>query len=258
MSSVFFDILFNPNDSICLSRDTFGIKVTPSRNYIGSNFVSINALKDSRKDDNVVVYRSILCEFDAGTLEEQLAIIKSSELPFSTIVHSGNKSYHAIISLERSLRDRVAYDRLVELIYNKLPSVDKTGRNPSRFSRVPGVPRENGRYQTLIEAKGRVPNEVLYEWLGITEDDLEKERKPKQEQLLLGSKLLPVRTHSFLTYGAPEGLWNFKLFECACEMARAGFNQEETEERVQGINGYLDKSDKRTIKSAYDTVRRDG
>lgn len=257
MSLVFFDILFDKNESICLSRDVFDTKLTKSRNYLGSNFISINPLIESRKDDNVVVFRNILCEFDSGTPEEQLAVIKESELPFSTIVHSGNKSYHAIISLEKPIEGRKQYDKLVDAIYAKLPTVDTTGRNPSRFSRVPNVPRDNGGYQTLVEARGRVPNDVLYSWLGITEKHLNIETH-KEPQYLVGKGLIPARTRVFLTYGAPEGSWNIRLFECACEMARAGFSQEDTESQVFSIHNVLDKSDKRTIKSAYDTIRRDG
>lgn len=106
-------------------------------------------------------------------------------------------------------------------------------------------------------AKGRVPNEVLYNWLGVSEETLNV-KVDKVQHFLKGQKLVPVRVESFLTYGAPEGLWNVKLFESSCEMARAGFSAEEVESRVFSINNRLDKSDRRTIKSAYDTVRREG
>lgn len=256
MSSEFLDILFDHNDQVCMGQDVYSTRVGAADSFGRNNFVSINALTKSRKDDNVTCFRNILCEFDKGTLEEQLKSIKESGLPFSTIVFSGNKSYHAIVSLDKPLDTREQYDRLVKFIYDKLPGVDPTGRNPSRFTRMPGVWRD-GKQQELIEYNGRVPNEVVYNWLDITRESLEF-IPLKEKHYLLGGKLIPSRTDSFFKYGAPEGCWNIKLFESACEMSRAGFSQEETEERAFGINGYLTKSDKRTIKSAYDTTRREG
>ncbi len=252
----FYNTLFNEDEDICWSNTPYGTYVLPVTSMINYSecYFSINPLRERRLDANVTAYRNILCEFDSGSKEEQLKILKDSGLPFTTLVHSGNKSYHAIVSLKVSLTTREEYDSLVKCIYSKLPTVDPTGKNPSRFSRAPKAIRSNDVVQELIDVRDRVDNEVLFNWCGYVPG---QQIKPKHNEFK-GHGLLPTRTHSFFQFGAPEGVWNRTLFESACEMARAGFSQEETEERTFNINGALDKNDKRTIKSAYDTIRREG
>lgn len=253
----FYNVLFNEDEGICWSDTPYGTYVIPVESMINYRecFFSINPLKERRLDANVTSYRNILCEFDSGSKEEQLRMIEESGLPFTTLVHSGNKSYHVIISLKTALTSREEYDDLVRCVYDKLPTVDPSGKNPSRFSRAPFAIRGENTIQELVFVKNRVDNEALYKWCNYVPG---KGVRFVVKHELKGHGLLPSRTHSFFMFGAPEGLWNSTLFESACEMCRAGFPIEEMESRTFSINGKLDKTDRRTIKSAYDTIRREG
>jgi hypothetical protein len=165
-----------------------GIYQTKVRNAlkIGSavpEFFCINALdpyksyvqdKDSRfpsrADINVCSYRNFLFEMDNIDLKDQLRIFKECGIPFTSIVYSGGKSYHAIVSLEKPLNAAVhtldgiqyykhVWRRLAAKIDLKASElldgdkgekfVDYSCQNPSRLSRFPGFER-NGVIQELV------------------------------------------------------------------------------------------------------------
>ena len=134
-------------------------------------FFSINALikGKSRKDIHVHSYRNFLFEMDKVPLEEQIPIFKAAKFPFSTIVFSGGKSYHFILSLETPLPERVQYDAIWKACASVLKKfggeADTATKNPTRLSRCPGVMRENGNEQTLKAVTKRIPNATLFEWL---------------------------------------------------------------------------------------------
>lgn len=251
----YFETLFNNNEGICIANDVYNTKIVTYQSGTQplGNFVSINPMHTKRADANVTAFRNILLEFDSGTEAEQKAIVDT--IPYSTLVHSGGKSLHAIISLAEPVADAEEYRRLVVAIYNKVPQADPAAKNASRFTRVPGIFRlDKGKFQTLLAVNGRVPNELVYTWLG---------GKPEPEQLEfepIGREKLPNRwTRYFLEFGAdtPEGMWNLHLFRAACDLARCGLSKEEVQARLTQVTGYLDRKDVKTIDSAYRTVRRD-
>lgn len=252
----FFKTLFNDSEHTSIVSY---VEDTTVRNNVGywntKQYFSINPLKNSRKDSNVTAYRNILLEFDKGSIEEQLRVLKSSGIPYSTLVFSGNKSLHAIISLQEEITTRPAYDSLVAAIYKKLGGkdvVDIACKNPSRLSRLPFVERQDtGKIQTLLEVHGRVSNTDLYSWLG----PYEQEKAEKYAEIPKGRvRVLSGFANHFLAFGAPKGEWNIALFKTACEMARCGYSLPEIEFECAGITGKLDKKDKATIKSAYKTA----
>lgn len=257
MSSVreFFELLFEPHESTCVSKDVYGKDVvTPFYNlHWSKNFFSINPLLHYRADVNVTSYRNILIEMDKISLPEQLYILQ--QMPVSTIVYSGGKSYHAIISLETPLANRTEYDNLVKRIYDKVTDADKSTKNPSRFSRLPGAMRENGKYQDLMFVGKRILLTTLIDWLG---PELKTE-KPKVEQTVgIGwHRILNPFTKHFLKYGVVEGHWHDSLVKATCDMARSGFSIDEIEGQVYAINGTLDKHDKATISSCYKMAKGD-
>ncbi len=246
----FIKVLFNDDERTCWGRtkfDTFVQAYPPEE----AQFFSINPLRDKRLDVNVTAYRNILIEMDTGTIEEQKKIIDT--IPFSTIVFSGGKSLHAIISLEEPLETREQYDDLVRAIYCKVPECDKSAKNPSRFSRVPDFVRDNGVSQDLVAVRKRVPNQEVYDWCGVKKVFLGV--KAQQEKFVATHKLLPVRTLAFLQDGASVGNWNNRLFTAACDMFSVGYDKGEVEWFCRRVTGYLDKDDLRTIESARKNVQ---
>lgn len=254
----FYETLFNAGEGICLGRVVYDTRIetfNPSAVPV-ANFVSINPMHTSRADANVTNFRNILCEFDQGTREEQLAAIAG--MPVSTIVSSGGKSIHAVISLAEPLQSEVQYRMLVSRIYSKLPTVDKSGKNPSRFTRVPGVLRvDTGKFQELLASNGRIPNPVLHDWLGPATEE------PMPEYVQYDSNRASLRrpnqwTRYFLMFGAetPPGSWNLELFKAACDLARCGKSAEEIVGMLSEVTGHLDRADMRTINSAIKAANR--
>ena len=92
-------------------------------------------------DDDIAGFRYVLAESDCVAKPLQLAALCHLRLPIASIVDSGGKSYHALIRIDaqslEEYRDTTAkmYDLLT------LIGVDHTNKNPSRFTRVPGVQR---------------------------------------------------------------------------------------------------------------------
>ena len=153
------------NDKATGATPVFGVRP------VGHRFFSINALlKDkTRKDIHVKSYRNFLFEMDKTPLEEQIPIFKAAKFPFTTVVFSGGKSYHFILSLETPLQERVQYDAIWKACAAVLKKfggeADKATKNPTRLSRCPGVLRENGQEQTLKAVTRRIPNAELFQWL---------------------------------------------------------------------------------------------
>lgn len=248
----FFRTLFEPGELTCFSdtlKDTHLRLATQLPDEAEPMFFVINPLHTSRADRNVTVYRNILIEFDDRPISEQLELIKSLNLPYSTLVFSGGKSLHAIISLDTPVASDVEYKSLVKAIYNKIPGIDKANSNPSRFSRVADSKRDNGVKQELIDLKPRVSLEQLKTWIGPIEME-----KP-QIRVVNNSRMIPIRVEHFLKFGAQEGSRNTLLFMHSCELARAGFSEEEVIEMVGKVLELPDWEIKRTVRSAFADVR---
>lgn len=101
---------------------------------------------------NVTDYRYALVESDSMPLERQNAVIRELELPVAVMVYTGGKSIHAIVKIDAPNYDE--YRKRVDYLYsvcrkNEL-DIDKSCRNPSRLSRMPGVMR-NGKKQYIID-----------------------------------------------------------------------------------------------------------
>lgn len=194
MNSKFLETLFDQGEGVTLG-DQFSTRVR----MLGvdelpesPNFFCINPLnceydyaldrpKPARKDLNVTSFRSFLFEMDGVGLDDQLKILNNSSIPFTSVVYSGGKSYHAIICLEKPLTEpahtrdgvmayKAIWRRLAALIDKEAKSmgyelpgdaesfVDHSCKNPSRLSRFPGVFREDkGKTQELVRLSSRMP-----------------------------------------------------------------------------------------------------
>ncbi len=163
----FFETLFDVNEEIavCQAVHSCGLSLRDERNR--GEFFIINPLKNGRKDEHVSSYRNLVFEMDNCSLKDQLVLIERKiKLPYSTLVFSGNKSFHWIISLEIPLVEKKTYDFLFQWIFNIIEIADPQTKNPSRLSRYPEVIRKDShKLQRLVYVHGRVNNDELMTWL---------------------------------------------------------------------------------------------
>jgi regulatory protein RepA len=115
-------------------------------------WIRVNPIKsgdESGTDASVASFRHLLVEFDGKPKPEQWAIFRDSKLPISAVIDSGGKSLHAWVRVDANTleefrtRQKLVYDYLGDYID------DSGNKNPSRFSRLPGVMRE-GKPQHVV------------------------------------------------------------------------------------------------------------
>ena len=123
-------------------------------------FVRINPLRNAngKADKDVAAYRHVLIESDEGTKEEQLGALRGIGLPISVITDSGNRSLHALVVVnapdEATYRER--FEILRKFCIEALGlEVDEKNKNPSRFSRMPGVKRARRDHETNERILGK-------------------------------------------------------------------------------------------------------
>jgi len=207
----FFNLLFDEKDHICYGS-LYNTRIKNFPDYISEFFVinpihpridygfeakeSYNEYKPRRADLNVTGYRNFMFEFDSIGLHYQLEIMKKCGIPWSTIVYSGNKSYHGILSLEEGLegchtqegvnRYKNIWKRLeakIELKANEMGFknvIDQSSKNPSRFSRFPSYVRGNTA-QDIVHLGARLSIGAFELLLSKCPILLEKDIKVKKE-----------------------------------------------------------------------------
>lgn len=151
----FLQLLFEPGELTCFATTPYdtALSAQPAEN---SEFFSINAMQNSRADANVISYRNFLIELDSVPLQQQIALV-TAKIPVSTIVFSGSKSYHFIVSLQTPLASEAEYRKVWRGLFEAIPEADKSTKNPSRLSRLPGTIRAStGLMQTLEYVGSRV------------------------------------------------------------------------------------------------------
>ena len=156
------------------NRDDIGAVLGDYNSEAGA-WIRFNPL-DGRdcKNENVTEFRYALVESDSMEIEKQNAVIRELELPVACLVHSGNKSLHAIVRVEAAdyaeYRNRVDY--LYEICKKNGMNVDTQNKNPSRLSRMPGVER-NGKKQYIVDTDiGKGSWNEWYEWIESVNDNL--------------------------------------------------------------------------------------
>lgn len=113
--------------------------------------------KTLRGNKNVATFRYSLLEFDNIPIESQVRFWSIINLPIVALIHTGNKSLHAWIDVQKlapvytfeawqSIIKERLYDRTLAPL-----GVDKACANPARLSRLPGHFRDDkGQYQKLL------------------------------------------------------------------------------------------------------------
>jgi hypothetical protein len=180
----FLNLLFDKEDHTCFTESPNGTKVY----YAPTDFdlfFSINPLhpdkdlnptleyhasdRPRRADHNVTKYRNFLIELDNMPLEDQIDYV-TSKLPVSSVVYSGGKSYHFVISLEVPCPSKSEYDLTFKRIQKLLPNIDKACKNPSRLSRLPfRIRPDTQNEQRLVGLYDRISFAILDEKLPIVE-----------------------------------------------------------------------------------------
>ncbi len=204
------------------------------------------------KDKNVTDYRYALIESDKIDIEKQNAIIRELELPVACLVHSGNKSIHAIVKIEAA--DYHEYRKRVDFLYTICNKnglvVDTQNKNPSRLSRLPGVVR-NGHKQFLIDTNiGKSSWDEWKEWIESVNDDL-----PDPEGLDSVWNDLPELSpplidgvlrqgHKLLIAGPSKAGKSFALIEMCIAIAEGTkwFDWQCTKGKVMYVNLELDRA----------------
>lgn len=126
------------------------------------------------RNDNVTEFRYALVESDELDIEKQRGIIDEMQLPVAALVHSGNKSLHAIVRVDA--KDYGEYRKRVDYLYSTCKryglALDTQNKNPSRLSRMPGVLRGE-RKQWLMATNAGLPSwSEWVEWIEAANDDL--------------------------------------------------------------------------------------
>lgn len=125
-------------------------------------------------DKNVTAHRFALVESDKIPVERQHAIYRQLELPIAALVHSAGKSLHAIVRIDAP--DLKEYQRRVDFLYqvcgkNGL-SMDRSNKNPSRLSRMPGATRDGNKQWIVATNIGKSTWQEWEEHIVSVNDDL--------------------------------------------------------------------------------------
>lgn len=170
--------------------------------------------KETGNDADVASYRHCLVELekDQHTPEMQWALLKDSGLPIAAVIDSAGGSMHAWVKLDASNREEFNARR--DIVYRHMAHAapDKANKNPSRFSRLPGVLR-NGVEQRLIALNIGAASWDHWEAREIEIQDADiigtsitelAQAEIDHSLTLLGSRLLCVG--GSLLFGGPSGI----------------------------------------------------
>jgi RecA-family ATPase len=217
------------------------------------------------KDENVTSYRYVLIESDSLPIEQQNALMHDLELPIVTLTYTGGKSLHAIVKVDASSREeyrqRVAF--LFDICEKNGLRIDRSCKNPSRLTRLPGF-RRGDNWQYLIDTNiGKESFEEWKDYIEETTDDL-----PDAESAAdFWDNIPPLRPalidgvlrqgHKMLLAGPSKAGKSFALIALAVAIAEGkswmGFKC--TQGRVWYVNLELDDiSCKHRIRDVYEAL----
>lgn len=218
--------------------------------------VSLNPSNGWRLDENCVAFRNFLIEMDIGPLDEQIAYIEKLGMPYSASIFSGGKSIHFLISLDQDVPTQKAWRKLNQWVLNIVTLSDQNCKNPSRSIRVPGSEREPGKFQKLVEFKGKVELKELRRWL---EQYPHLEPKQAEKRPVSGeydfSKVKPWVIKTLIDGLNPQKGRNAQWFAIACEFALAGYSFDDTivwlEQFFAEESDFKKKEWENTVKSGF-------
>jgi hypothetical protein len=204
------------------------------------------------KDSNVTDFRFALVESDSMPIDQQRAVYEELELPIAVMVHSGNKSLHAIVRIDAG--DRAEYKRRVELLYQVCEknglTIDTQNKNPSRLSRMPGVIRGDQKQFIVARNVGKGTWTEWEDWIEAVNDSLpdpeslaaEWDRLPPLSPPLIDGVLR--QGHKMLVSGPSKAGKSFLLIDLCIAIAegRRWLGWDCTQGRVLYVNLELDRA----------------
>lgn len=236
-----------------LSKCTDMCDVVGDYNHDAGAWIRFNPLDGKgARNENVTEFRFALVESDSMELEKQNAILRELEIPIACLVHSGNKSLHAIVKIEAT--DYNEYRKRVDYLYDVCKKngldIDSQNRNPSRLSRMPGIERD-GKKQFIIDTNiGKENWNDWHEWIEKINDDL-----PDPESLDSVWDNLPDlapplidgilrQGHKMLIAGPSKAGKSFALIEMCIAIAEGTkwFTWDCTQGRIMYVNLELDRA----------------
>lgn len=147
---------------------------TPNTQFGG--WMRLNPLDgEGVADLNVTQYKHVLVEADDIEIEDQAGLYEALELPIAALVHSGNKSLHAVVKIDAVNREE--YDRRTTFLFdvlekNGLEKKARRNRNPSRLSRMPGLVRGFNKQYLISTHTGKSTFAAWQEWIEEINDNL--------------------------------------------------------------------------------------
>jgi hypothetical protein len=258
------NLMFRPGERTCCSIDKFGYHSIPLENAFSDKvtllspnanvpikivnsddltLVALNPMKSGyRLDENCSAYRNFLLELDVSDTNSQIQYIKKLGIPYSSMVFSGSKSVHTVISLDKDLNSEKTYRLFAEWMLNVYTLCDQAIKNPSRSTRIPGAIRDTGKKQELLEFKGPVKLTDLVSWF-----KLHPNAKPKEkEKRVITDKPDIDKVKPWVKEQLYSGVTtnrNRSWFAIAVEFALCGFNESAT---IEILGHYF--SEDRTFK----------
>lgn len=204
------------------------------------------------RNDNVCEFRYALVESDSVEIEKQKAIIEALALPVAALVHSGNKSIHAIVKIDA--KDYDEYRKRVDFLYRTCAQnglkVDTQNKNPSRLSRLPGVVRGENKQFLISTNIGKESWAEWKEWFEEINDDLPEpesladawENMPELADPLIDGVLR--QGHKMLLAGPSKAGKSFALIELCIAIAegKPWLGWKCTQGRVLYVNLELDRA----------------
>lgn len=276
-------LMFRPGEGVCVSPNQFAYHcVSLERVLSGSvdlvsprhrdesdylqcqsnelTLVALNPIDGWRMDVNCTSYRNFLVELDEGDLYQQFAYIAQLGLPYSAVVFSGGKSLHFLISLDEDLADEDEYRDLARWILSVVSLADQNTKNPSRCYRIPGVMRDTGKMQRLIEFKGPIEKSALMTWLGrFPTHKPADEFWEYEDNSYNSSGTIPAWVQAQLDDGLDFSAGrNKKWFQVGCDFAKAGFSYEDALSYLRDYftpeRDFTEREWRSAIKSGFNSV----
>jgi len=220
--------------------------VTSKKNY------SCGVFTDGHRNlKNFEKAYTIGLDIDNGENETQMSLVEATELfkdhkhiIMTSKSHGIEKHgkvadrFRVLLFLETPITDQKNFYATWQSLKDKYDAIDGQCKDPSRFwypSKEVVSKNENG---SLIKT-------VKY---------VEPEKKEVKEVATKGK--LARHTLDFITFGAPDGLWNGALSKAAIDIREQGYDKEETIALLSKPTGYLDESDLRVVDSVYNKELR--
>lgn len=204
------------------------------------------------KINNITDFRYTLVESDTQAIGIQYALLTELQLPIVALVHSGNKSLHAIVRVDAS--NEKEYSRHVDYLYKICKQngleVDSSAKNPSRLSRMPGFWRGSRKQYLIATNIGQPSWDAWTEYIESINDDLpdpenlgdEWDKMPELAAPLIDGVLR--QGHKMLLAGPSKAGKSFSLIELCIAIAegREWLGRRCAQGKVLYVNLELDRA----------------